>query len=280
MDPLSIAASTVQLASFAGSFVKSVSRFVIDTREAPDTISEFYETIRTLRTSLLNINEVLRARPRQLPFEKAHHRDIAQILKSCEGALQRLHNLLPELPENVATFDRVRMNLAMRLKEETICKTVAHISSYTQVLQLSLITLSLGRMWETQESQDQIQAEIRNLTDSIRSSSLTQIQPVEGSATMAGDLNSNSELVKEIKDWQTTADDVAAAVSLWGPDQVSLDARSLERRNGSDLGIGTSLEKMEVEDVDPEPDHQVSNPFTFVYLCIRPCNLLPVMLII
>lgn len=259
MDPLSISVNAVGLAIFAGKFVQSVGAFVTDTKEVPDTINEFYETIRTFHVALQNISEVLKCRPRQFPFEKDHHNNISQILRSCEGALQRLDNQLPDLPDDVSTFDKIRMNLSMSLKKESITQIINHINSYTQILQLSLITLSLGSLWGTQKSQDKIQAEIRHLTTSIRSANLIQPRNEAHSSVppgLPGEENLSPDpdlaLVQEIKEWRTSADDVAAAVSLWDPDQASLDARRTIPDSGVDVGSSTVAE-IEFEDFDPEP---------------------------
>ncbi|EON98721.1 putative ankyrin-2 isoform 2 protein [Phaeoacremonium minimum UCRPA7] len=259
MDPLSIAANVVGIAVVCGKLSQSVGQFVIDTKGAPDIVSEFYETIRNLHSALSQVGQVLQSRPRQLPFEKEHHRKIGQIAKSCKKALDKLDGQLPSLRDKPTSIDKVRMNLSMSLKSNSIKQTIIHINSYTQVLQLSLVTLSLGSLWGTQSSQDQIQAEIRSLTDKIRSSNLLLQRPdlpPPGQLTEMDDhvADANMAVTRDIQAWRATADDVAAAVSLHNPDQMSLDARSEIHNLASDSGVDISPE-IEEDDFDPEPGY-------------------------
>ena len=144
MDPLSIAAFVVTIVHVTGKLSDGVGRFCNDQRTVPAAISEFQETIQNLHAALLNIGRVLNHHPEnQLPSEKEHNRDICRILKSCKVALERLRDELPELAEKAGLMERAKSTLSLSLKRNVIRGLLSNISSYTPVLQLSLITLSL-----------------------------------------------------------------------------------------------------------------------------------------
>lgn len=144
MDPLSIAAFVVTIVHVTGKLSDGLGRFSNDQRAVPAVISEFHETIQNLHAALLNISRVLEhPQAVQLPSETEHYRDIHRILRSCKTSLERLRDELPELAENSGLIERAKSSLAMSLKRNVIQTLQSNISSYTQVLQLSLITLSL-----------------------------------------------------------------------------------------------------------------------------------------
>lgn len=273
MDPLSIPASIIGIAAFCGKFVHAAAQFVNDAREVPEVIAEFYENTRNLQTSLLNLGHVLKQRPGPRPFERDHYQNIFQIAQSCQAALERLDSKLPDVPDDPSSFAKARMNMAMSLKSNTIQQTMVHIGSYTQVLQLSLITLSLGTLWGTQKSQERVTAEVRNLKDSIRSANLLALPGPDTAAQsrqpeMEDDVaDANMAVKREIQAWRLTVEDVAAAVSLHDPDDLSLDGRSLRpdvlslddrslshhRGIPSDISTDMALD-VETRTFDPEPE--------------------------
>ncbi len=182
MDPLSAASSAVGLVAFCGKIIESVGKFVYDSREAADSISSFYDTIITLQKALENLGEVLQLRPRPLAFERDHYKNIFRIIQSCTSAVAKLDAQLPLLPAEPGSMAKARATLDMKLRSNTIQQTISHIASYTQVLQLSLMTLYLGTLWSEQSSQNQIGMQIRELTGSIRSANLAAKGPETGRA--------------------------------------------------------------------------------------------------
>ncbi|ROT35835.1 hypothetical protein SODALDRAFT_362676 [Sodiomyces alkalinus F11] len=138
---------------------------------------------------------------------------------------------LPELGENPGPLDRARHSFAMSLKQNVIQSLLSHISSYTGVLQLSLLTLSF--------SQEEVQARIRELTDAIR----TQMPVLTQRPAIAWDddetLTRESEsFTQEIQAWRLSADDVAAGKSA--------------RKNTFPSLVGDG--DAESDDFNPEPD--------------------------
>ncbi|GKT82535.1 LOW QUALITY PROTEIN: ankyrin repeat protein [Colletotrichum tofieldiae] len=267
MDPLSIAAFTLQLVGIAGKIIEGTGKFVQESRVVHSSISDFLETISNLHAALLNVARILNQHPRQHPFEKEHHQDIYRILKSCKGSLDRLKAELPELAKNPGPIDKARASFAMTLKSNVIRDSVSHITSFTQVLQLSLITLSLGSLWSQQTSQDQVHIEIRKLTDAIRSANLVSrsgtsqrrasTEWVDDTETRVDD---SVSVTKEIQAWRMSADEVAAAVTLQDADQskslLSFGASLSNLSLNNDLGPQQApLENVDMDDWDPEPDH-------------------------
>lgn len=247
MDPLSICASVVSIAALAGSLAQKIGRFVVKTKTLSDSITEFHESIDTLQIVLNSIHEALKGRTRQLPFERSHHVIIFKILQSCERSLETLDQELPELRDRTSSYQRIRQTLEKSLKEQRIQEILYNINQRTTVLQLSLTTLSLGAQAGMQRSQDQIHAEIRKLTDSMRSAKLTWMEDDGRSVTLASNADpDDASLSNEIRDWKKTADDVAVAVSL---NDLAGDGRTF----ASGLPIDAPPAYPE-DGFDPEPD--------------------------
>ncbi|KAL2752086.1 hypothetical protein ACRALDRAFT_213564 [Sodiomyces alcalophilus JCM 7366] len=280
MDPLSISAFVISLVGITAKFSESAGRFSIDQSFLPDDINDFKVTISSLHSALRSIATELDNNRPELPSEKAHRQDIFRILKSCEASLKKLGQLLPELGENPGPLDRARQSLLMSLKRNVIQNLLSHISSYTEVLHLSLLTLSLyvvkhprpffhldfsGSMRAQQESQEQVQARIRELTDTIRSRMPVMRQrPIlvwDDDETITGGAES---LMREIQAWRMSADDVAAGVTLQvdrmdrrlsSPSLGSLPLQKSARRDTSTSLTGD--EDAESDDFDPEPDREI-----------------------
>jgi hypothetical protein len=148
MDPVSIAASACGIAALCGTIITNVGTFVADTKSLPQTLDEFATSITALRTVLNNVDCVVSRRPKHLHFaqkqERKHWQDIRNVLEACNSCLYRLKNEIPELPtENHKLLQQARCQFEMKLKSNVVLQIRGHISSYTQILQLSLTTMSL-----------------------------------------------------------------------------------------------------------------------------------------
>lgn len=148
MDPLSIAASACSIASLCGTMIMNISRFVTDARSIPQTLEEFTSTITSVKTVLTNIEVVVRKRPKTLPFaqkqERKHWSDIKNVLEACTGCLYRLQNELPlERDDSHKPLVQARLQLEMSLKSNVVTQIRGHLTTYTQVLELSLTTMTL-----------------------------------------------------------------------------------------------------------------------------------------
>ncbi|KAK2767263.1 ankyrin repeat protein [Colletotrichum kahawae] len=267
MDPISISAFTMTLVGVAGKIVEGTAKFVEETKIIDSSIRDFHETIRNLYAALRNVARILDQHPTQLPFEREHHQDIYRILKSCSGALERLRSALPELAQNSSPIAKARASFTATLKTSVIRDLVSHITSYTQVLQLSLITLSLGSVWNQQKSQDQVHNEIRKLTDAIRSANLvSKVTSVHRRPSMEWDdddgtrVEDSLSVTKEIQAWRMSADEVAAAVTLHDigrdPSLHSFSGSFTKLPAAKELGSRESLSDVESDDWDPEPERK------------------------
>ncbi|KAL0939712.1 ankyrin repeat protein [Colletotrichum truncatum] len=267
MDPLSIAAFTMTLIGVAGKVVEGTAKFVEETKMIDTSIRDFHETIRNLYTALRNVARILDQHPTQFPFEREHHQDIFRILKSCSGALERLRSALPELAQNPGPIAKARASFSATLKTSVIRDLVSHITSYTQVLQLSLITLSLGSVWNQQKSQDQIHVEIRKLTDAIRSANLASRAPAvprRPSTEWDDDdetrVEENLSVTKEIHAWRMSADEVAAAVTLHDaerdPSILSFGSSFTQLPSGKEHSWKETMNDVDSDGWDPEPERK------------------------
>jgi hypothetical protein len=147
MDPISIGASACSIAAVCGAIISTVSKFAVDTIAVPQTLEEFNTSIITLRTVLNNIDHVVSKRPKQLFFaqkqERKHWQDVQNVLEACNNCLYKLKNQLPEPPESHKILQKARAQLELNLSSNVITQIRGHISSYTQILQLSLTTMTL-----------------------------------------------------------------------------------------------------------------------------------------
>ncbi|KAJ0322242.1 hypothetical protein COL5a_008851 [Colletotrichum fioriniae] len=236
------------MVGIAGKIVEGTGKFVQESKAISSSICEFHETIRNLHAALRNVARILKQHPHQLSFEREHHQDIYQILKSCRSSLDRLQKELPELDDKPGPIDKARASFAMTLKSVVIRDLVSHITSYTQVLQLSLITLSL------------------NLTDEIRAANLisrtgkAQRRPsTEWDDESGTRLDESLSVTREIQAWRMSADEVAAAVTLQNADQhhsfLSFNSSYTQLASGKDQDSKQASGDVDSDDWDPEPEH-------------------------
>ncbi|KAI8949002.1 hypothetical protein F4801DRAFT_591456 [Xylaria longipes] len=238
MDPFSTASSALQIATIAGALVKSIYRFVEQTRTVVESIHELYDEVNNLEAALHDISETFRKRPRQLSFERRHHDRINVILESCHKSLGHLDQELPQLKDETTPIQKLKLSIEKSLKGERPKEIVHHITSYTRILQLSLLTLSLGELWINRESQGMILAEVQKINQAIRATELfsgrteTRVgmrqlpaTPNPQLYTSSPEADARSVLDEEKREWRETVDEVTAAVSLSIPDDDSIDGR-------------------------------------------------------
>ncbi|KAI2633129.1 hypothetical protein GGS26DRAFT_67921 [Hypomontagnella submonticulosa] len=264
MDPLSvlaIASGAAQLVLFAASLSRNLARFVEKTSCIDRSIQELHDEISDLLGALSEIKRTFEKRPKQLPFERKHHLNIHRIVQSCRNSLETLDRELPQLRDEAGPIVRLRQSLEHSLKQERIKEIVHRVASYKTVLQLSLTTLSLGTLWHTASSQNQIQIEIRKLTDAIQQSprvfqgrateKKNQLVRTQSNQSKPDTEDSESAFCEEIREWRETADDVAVAVSVSSIDGTSAGALSIPAT--SSVSVDT-LPLYEEDTFDPEPD--------------------------
>jgi hypothetical protein len=148
MDPLSIAASSCAIAGLCGTIIVGVGRFMVGVKEVPQSLAEFNGSITVLSGVLSKVESVVRQKPKRLPFaqqqEQKHWQDIKDVLEACSRCLYKLKQELPDAPKgDPKLLNQMLMQLDLTMKSNLFIEIRGHISSYTQVLQLSLTTMSL-----------------------------------------------------------------------------------------------------------------------------------------
>lgn len=147
MDPASILASACGIAGLCGSVIFHVSQFIVDSREVNQSINDFRTNIRILKAVLYKVQETVEKCPKQLPFaqkeELEHWKEIDNVLEACKESMERLKNVLPEPLKNGKATGLVRKQLEMCLKSDVVMQIRGHITTYTQLLHLSLATITL-----------------------------------------------------------------------------------------------------------------------------------------
>ncbi|GJC91551.1 ankyrin repeat protein [Colletotrichum higginsianum] len=230
MDPLSIAAFTLQMASIAGKIIEGTGKFVAEARAVRSNIDEFKDTISNLHAALHNVARTFKQHPHQLPFEREHHQDIYRILKSCKSSLDRLYAELPELAKDPGPLDKATASFVMTLRSN-------------------------------------IHKEIRELTNAIRSANLLSRASIghrrlltEWDDDIETRVEDSVSVTKEIQAWRMSADEVAAAVTLQDADRrksfLSFGPSFSKLSLDNDIGPSpATLGDVESDDWDPEPDH-------------------------
>lgn len=127
-----------------------------------------------------------------------------------------LHEELPRWDGSDSAPRRLIQSLEKTIKKDRIQEILANVNQRTTVLQLSLATLSFGAQAGMQRSQEQMQQDIRGLTDKIRSLKPTWGASDASSATL--ETEASGSLYEEISDWKKTAHEMAVALSLKGED--------------------------------------------------------------
>ncbi|KAK6856281.1 hypothetical protein PG995_008432 [Apiospora arundinis] len=241
---MEVVASAVGIADFASKLLAGIGSLIIQYQNLPEALSELDESIRALRGALLSIDETLKRRPKLLPLEQSHYKTISRISQSCYRSLQTLDHELPELQAHHHWGKKVVATLEKKIKDARIQEVISNINQRTTVLQLSLTTLSLGTQAGMQQSQEQIQRQIRELSDRVRL--LTYSSGESSSIVVDTGPQITESISSEISAWKKTADDVAAAALSLNDDRYS-------------LASGTSSETLPLyherdeDHFDPEP---------------------------
>ena len=259
MEALGVVASVANVASFCGSVVKYVDRFISEYKTVPDVIRENQGVVHALFSALENLGNALENRPPPMPFERDLCQNIFKIAQSCDTSLHKLQSLLPVFQENGSPMARARVTVDLSRHQSQIQQTISHLTSYTQVINISLNTLALGVSWRNQTSQGQIQAEIRCLTDKIGSLNFVTAADNNPDQDEVPELedpvaSANTAVAREIQDWRLSVDRVASAVSIIiEPSTFLYDTAYSATAPPSDSGISISHDP-EREPFDPEQE--------------------------
>ncbi|KFY22705.1 hypothetical protein V493_06384 [Pseudogymnoascus sp. VKM F-4281 (FW-2241)] len=238
MDPLSIVASACGIAGLCGNIIVHVSQFIVDSREVSQSINDFRTNITILEAVLYKVQVTVEKSPKQLPFaqkeELEHWKEIDNVLEACRESMERLKNMLPEPFKNGKPTVLVRKQLEMCLKSDVVVQIRGHITTYTQLLQLSLATITLGSTWDTQRSHDIMRFEIEKLTREMQDISIVWRQqgPQRLGCQIPTPDSDNGLTLREMQAdknfeaWRCSVEHlVAAAATLYEPDEQSIANR-------------------------------------------------------
>ncbi|KAI1374387.1 ankyrin [Hypoxylon crocopeplum] len=257
MDGLSTFAVIAQVILFAGSLASGLNCFIEKTRNICDTIRSVHDEIHDLKGVLDEIQNILKKRSQQLPFEREHYAKTHCIIRSCYEWLQELRRVLPPLKNESSTFEHLRRSIEDCLKGERTQQIIHRINSYKSILQLSLTSLSLGALSETEKSQQKIQADVRKLAEFIQPYRLPLGRNNNDNTLLARTHSLGSEpngedsdintLEKEICEWRRTASDVVTKAM-----SQSDNASSIHPSSSVSVDTLTLYE----DEFDPEPDRR------------------------
>ncbi|KFY94087.1 hypothetical protein V498_04068 [Pseudogymnoascus sp. VKM F-4517 (FW-2822)] len=237
MDPLSIVASAYGIAGLCGTVIFHVTQFVVDSSEVCQSINDFRGSIEILEGVLCKVQETIRKSPKRFPFaekEVEHWNEINNVLEACRDSMERLKDVLPERFDNGKPIVLVRKQLEMCLKSDVVLQIRGHITTYTQLLQLSLSTITLGSTWDTQRSQNIMRFKIEKLTREIQK--INDVRQHQEPARLGYPIpiaDSDNDLTeremqadKHFEAWRSSVEHlVAAAATLYEPDEQSIAER-------------------------------------------------------
>lgn len=141
MDPLSIATAACTAAQICFSILKSYSRFAEAARNVDDTIEGLDSEIRNLGDVLGQVQATFEAKPQQMK----HWKYTLGLVERCDWTLKQLKMILEKLgsrPHHSVGRNPLKQ-YKLNKKQPTISILRSHISSYIQMLQISLQTISL-----------------------------------------------------------------------------------------------------------------------------------------
>ncbi|KFX94732.1 hypothetical protein V490_04225 [Pseudogymnoascus sp. VKM F-3557] len=237
MDPVSIVASACGIADLCGTIIVNISQFVIDSRNVCQSINDFRTNITILEAVLVKVQVTVGKGPKRLPLaqqELGHWKEISNVLDACRISMESLKRELPEPFENGRPTVNFRKELEMRIKSNTVVQIRGHITTYTQLLQLSLTTITLGSTWETQRSQNIMRYEIGKLRRDIHEINIVRQQPEPqrlGYENEARDVDNELSLRerqadKNFEAWRSSVEHLVDAVAtLYDPDDQSIANR-------------------------------------------------------
>ena len=169
MDFFSVAISAGSLALVVVKTVDSIGRFATETAAVPDIIADFHRSVRNLHRALQCVARTFeQAGKDESDTDRKLHPDVFQTLRECRLALDRLQRQLPEISEGPKAIERARASIEMRMRRPVIQALVASIDSYSQILQLTITSLSYGTALD-------IQQEIVSLRRDMRQASFASL---------------------------------------------------------------------------------------------------------
>lgn len=176
MDPLSITAAAVGLATFCTQIVTTLSQFASDSTRVDTAVQRFSDEITGLSRVLHSISisfadASISSLPALTGHEGQHWRDVHRSLDDCKISLERLAKILEKVKaaaEGKGMLRRARKQFTLNMRAGEIVTLRSQIVSYTQTIQISLQMISLSSQIADRSSTATIAPRLDDLTEEIR----------------------------------------------------------------------------------------------------------------
>lgn len=142
MDPLSITASAASLAQLCVAIVSAL-KFVRDASNVEFVLHSLREEIDTLGRVLSRVAQTFDASPMQTPFQQKHEIDLQHLLDRCGSILEALHQIISGLEGRKRFGSNLLKQIRLNRATQDITILKANIHSCTEMLQVSLMTISM-----------------------------------------------------------------------------------------------------------------------------------------
>ncbi|RYP74500.1 hypothetical protein DL771_002974 [Monosporascus sp. 5C6A] len=144
MEPFEYAASVAGIVIFSAELSLLVGQCIEEIRGVPQSLNLLNETLRTLRTTLEHIDEVVK--DGVVDSEKQHFKIIERISSDCYKLLLSLEKDLPGLRQAPGVLRRLVATFELKLNEKGTKEKLDAIQRYTTSLHLSFEALSLRKL--------------------------------------------------------------------------------------------------------------------------------------
>jgi ankyrin repeat protein len=176
MDPLSITAAAVGLATFCTQIVTTLSQFASDSTRVDTAVRAFSDEITALYRVLHSISisfadPSVSSLPALTGHEGQHWSDVHRSLGDCKLSLERLAKILEKVKaaaEGNGVLRRARKQFTLNMRAGEIVTLRSQIVSYTQTIQISLQMISLSSQIADRSSTAMIAPRLDDLTEEIR----------------------------------------------------------------------------------------------------------------
>ncbi|KAK7518704.1 hypothetical protein IWZ03DRAFT_154629 [Phyllosticta citriasiana] len=243
MDPLSVLASTAQIASLCGSLINTLGRFVDDSKHVDTTIESMLIEIRMLRDVSQLVHSTMRAQ--SLDELDEYWRNVKTLLGRCDKTLKKLNSVLANISARHGLGRMPIMQLHLNMKSHTVAILRRHIKSHTHALQvlLQLVHLMTAAQnhgtirFELEELKARIQ-DVKNSLSSREPTSQFDSQDVDLSQK---DIQEEERVVADFEKFMESAEaaseiasmNASACASVKPASSIRSDSRSTQERKTS-----------------------------------------------
>ncbi|MCJ1429321.1 hypothetical protein MMC29_007234 [Sticta canariensis] len=166
MDPLSITASAASLAQLCGTIVSAL-KFVRDASNVEFVLHSLREEIDTLGRMLSRVAQMFDTSPMQTPFQQKHEIDLRHLLDRCGSVLEALHQIISGLEGRKRFGSNLLKQIRLNRVTQDITTLKANINTCTDMLQVSLLAMSITMHQEHQASVGDMAVQLKELYQAI-----------------------------------------------------------------------------------------------------------------